>query len=111
MGGGHGTPTTNSPGDVDVNHPPIGHGLVAKMKTKDIGGVSWRSRVTKASSKFLPSGTHNILLGHPSEGADLILVLLKVDRGVELANDLIVEGMVINGTIPNSSQIALASPK
>jgi hypothetical protein len=88
-----GTPATRSLGDVELNHLSLGHWLVKNMNTEHIGGVWW-NRVSKALVKFLPRGTHNILLGHPSEGAKLILVLLKVDRGVELANDLIVEGEV-----------------
>ena len=89
-----GASTTSSPGNVEINHLVLGHRLVAKVNTEDIGGVGWRSGVSKSIGKLLPSGTHEKFLGHPSEGANFILILLKVDGGIELANDLVVERMV-----------------
>jgi hypothetical protein len=86
-----GAATTSSSGDVEINHLVLVHRLVAKMDTEGGRGVGWKNGVSKSIGKLLPSGMHLEFLGHPRERADFILILLKVDGGIELANDLVVE--------------------
>jgi hypothetical protein len=50
--------------------------------------------VTKTMCKLWPSCPHDMLLGHPSEGAITIIINFKHHGGVELANDILVVWVV-----------------
>jgi hypothetical protein len=68
-----GTPTKNMSGNVEVDHHIFAHGLVLKMNPEEVGVVVWEL-ISNARRKLFPCGFHNMLLGHPFEGADLILI-------------------------------------
>jgi hypothetical protein len=83
----------SSSGDVEVAHLVLWHWLGVEMNLEGMTVVV-KKLIANPMCKLCPSGPHDMLLGHSSERVITILINLKHHGGVELANDLLVVGVV-----------------
>jgi hypothetical protein len=79
-----GTSTQCPSGDVEVDHLLFGHGLGLEMNPEEVVIIIGEI-IPNAPSKFLPSGFHHVLFGHPLKLAEATFILKKYHCGVELA--------------------------
>jgi hypothetical protein len=82
------TTAKSTPGEIEVDHLVVAHGLVLEMNP-EVVGVIIGDFIASARRKLFTSGLRNMLLGHPFEGAHLILIFKKHHCGIELENHLL----------------------
>jgi hypothetical protein len=78
------TTTKCPPGDVDIDHLVLAHGLGVNMNPEGVEVV-----VVELVAKSMFLGSHDMFLGHPSEGAVSMFIHFKHHGSIELAYDFL----------------------
>jgi hypothetical protein len=81
------TAAKRTPGEVEVDYLVLAHGLVLEINPEEVD-IIVSKLVTNTRRKLFQCGLQDILLRHPFERADTILILKEHHRGIELENYL-----------------------